>query len=78
MWTKAKLGDKSVFKLISFFFLGSLLVNSNSIVFVALYMLISPPPVTGGTIGLHFVRPNKACPGHISFALSIESPKLGI
>ena len=32
----------------AFFFLGSLLVNSNSIVFVALYMLISPPSVTGG------------------------------
>ena len=42
------MGDKCIFKLISFFFLGSLLVNSNSIVFVALYMLISPSPVTGG------------------------------
>ena len=58
MWTKAKLGDKSIFKLISFFFLGSLLVNSNSIVFVALYMLISPPPVTGGDYRIA-LRPSK-------------------
>lgn len=44
--------ETNLYLSVSAFFLGSLFVNSNSIVFVALYMIISPPPVTGGGGGL--------------------------
>ena len=64
---------------LSAFFLGSLLVNSNSIVFVALYMIISPPPVTGGDYRIA-LRPSEQGFVRAIFPLlfQLESPKLGM